>query len=201
SPGFAETAGDGRLRALKIYTRTGDEGETALFGGGRVAKNDSRVAAYGTVDELNAVLGWALTRVADEEVRTRLARLQHDLLALGAELATPPPDEGRTRPSTPGVPTDRVTEMEGWIDEATAELEPLRRFLLPGGSEGAAALHVARTVCRRAERAVVAFAGVGEQGEILRYLNRLSDLLFTFARLENHRSGVPDVRWEKHRTP
>lgn len=183
---------------MKIYTRTGDAGETALFGGGRVAKDAQRVAAYGTVDELNAVLGWCVTSLSDESIRTRLQALQHDLFTLGAALATPPPTGARRRPETPPLPEGRVADMEGWIDAADGELPELRAFVLPGGSPGAAALHVARTVCRRAEREVVRL-GASEEVEpaVIVYLNRLSDLLFAFARLENLRSGVADVEWGK----
>ncbi len=184
---------------MKIYTRTGDEGTTALFGGVRVSKDHSRVKAYGTVDELNAVVGQAVLAVEDDEVVARLERIQHDLFALGAVLATASPDTDRPRPKgLPELPAGRVDEMEAWIDEATAELPELRAFILPGGSPGAAALHLARTVCRRAERAVVQLATREEVDErIVVYLNRLSDLLFTFARLANHRSGTPDVEWRK----
>ena len=183
---------------MKIYTRTGDAGDTALFGGARVSKSHLRVEAYGTVDELNAVMGWSLTRVSDDAIRERLEPLQHDLFAFGADLATPDPPEGRIRPDTPALPGERVAQMEGWIDEADAELPDLHAFVLPGGSEGAAALHVARTVCRRAERSAVALAAVDHvNAELLVYLNRLSDLLFTFARLENRRAGRGDVEWQK----
>ncbi len=182
---------------MKIYTRTGDDGGTAFFGGGRVRKDHPRVAAYGAVDELNAVLGWALTQIAWPESAQRVTLVQHDLFALGAELATPLPAAGRPRPDTPPLPTGRVAEMEAWIDEAYEELEPLRKFVLPGGSPAAAALHVARTVCRRAERAVVGLASAEPVvPEVLTYLNRLSDLLFVLARLENHRAGCADVHWE-----
>lgn len=183
---------------MKIYTRTGDDGSTGLFGGGRVSKAAPRVEAYGTVDELNAVLGWAATQVRDAGVRKRLELIQHDLFALGTDLATPPPEEGRRRPETPALPTARVREMEQWIDEAAAELPALRAFILPGGSPGAAALHVARTVCRRAERVVVALAAdepVDPAG--IHYLNRAADLLFMFARMENLRSGKADVTWQQ----
>jgi cob(I)alamin adenosyltransferase len=182
---------------MKIYTRTGDDGTTALFGGGRVEKTHPRVAAYGEVDELNSMLGWALTQISSAETAQRIQVVQHDLFALGAELATPPASEGRRRPDTPPLPTARVAEMEEWIDDADRELAPLRAFVLPGGSAATAALHVARTVCRRAERAVVAL-GVVEPvpPDVLMYLNRLSDLLFTLARLENHRAGCDDVLWE-----
>lgn len=187
---------------MKIYTRTGDDGHTALFGGGRVPKDDARVAAYGSVDELNAVLGWSATEVGDTTTRDRIQALQHDLFSLGAELATPPVKDGRRRPRTPGVPHGRVSEMERWIDDADTKLPKLEAFVLPGGSDGAAALHVARTVCRRAERAVVHLAGLEPVDPgITAYLNRLSDLLFTFARLENLRDGRGDVEWIKPEGP
>ncbi len=183
---------------MKIYTRGGDEGETSLFGAGRVGKAHPRVEAIGTVDELNATIGWAVTQIGQGTTRERLEALQHDLFALGAELATPPPKERRARPTTPPLPEGRIAEMERWIDEADGELPPLQAFVLPGGVPGASALHLARTVCRRAERAVVGLS----QSEavtpvVLAYLNRLSDLLFMLARLENHRSGAGDVEWKK----
>ena len=184
---------------MKIYTRTGDAGDTALFGGGRVSKDHHRVAAYGTVDELNASVGMAVALVSDEEVRDRLSRVQHDLFAIGAVLATIAPQDDRPRPKgLPELPTERIAEMEAWMDAATEELPPLRAFILPGGGAGAAALHLARTVCRRAERAVVHLATLEQVEEgIVVYLNRLSDLLFTFARLENARAGQGDVEWRK----
>jgi len=187
---------------MKIYTRTGDTGETALFGGGRVSKDHPRVAAYGTVDELNASLGVAVTVSGREDVRERLGRIQHDLFALGALLATPPSGKGRATPKgLPRPPLPRITEMEGWIDEADTKLPELRAFILPGGTPAAAALHLARTVCRRAERAVVRLAVDESVGEwVLVYLNRLSDLLFTFARLENLPAGG-DVEWHKEHAP
>jgi cob(I)alamin adenosyltransferase len=183
---------------VKIYTKTGDRGETALFGGGRVSKAHPRVEAYGTVDELNSFLGQALCAMAPSDFRDFLARIQHDLFTLGSALATPPPGGGRRKPVTPELPVGRIPEMEAWIDAATEAVEPLRNFILPGGCAGAAALHVARTVCRRAERSVIALAAseVVEE-EIVVYLNRLSDLLFSLARLENHRAGTPDVIWKK----
>lgn len=184
---------------MKLYTRTGDDGQTSLFGGGRVSKAHARVAAYGTVDELNATLGWAITQLAEAEVGQRIETLQHDLFVVGSHLATPPPAERRGTPKTPALPLERVTEMESWIDAAERELPPLKAFVLPGGTRGAAALHVARTVCRRAERAVVALgtSDPGDEDEVVRYLNRLSDLLFAYARLENHRAGSGDVEWRK----
>lgn len=181
---------------MKIYTRTGDRGQTALFGGGRVPKDHPRVRAYGSVDELNAQLGWAATQVHSPKMRERLEALQSDMFVLGSILATPAPEDGRPSPSIPELPMDRVAEMEGWIDEAMEQLPPLRNFVLPGGSAGAAALHVARTVCRRAERAVVELEGAGEdQVDNVVFLNRLSDLLFAWSRLENQLSGREDVVW------
>lgn len=183
---------------MKIYTRTGDEGDTGLFGGGRVSKDHSRVAAYGTVDELNAHIGVAVSAVADAEIRGRLERVQHDLFTIGADLSTAPTRDGTRHEHLPELPLARVAEMEAWIDEADQELAPLRNFILPGGGPGAASLHVARTVCRRAERAVVHLATLEPVDEaVVIYLNRLSDLLFTLARMENHRTGRPDVVWAR----
>lgn len=177
----------------RIYTRTGDAGQTGLFGGGRVPKSHRRVAAYGEVDELNAVLGWALLRLDDENAE-RLRLIQADLFAIGAHLATPP--GARAEAHLPPLPADRVSAFERWIDAAEAELEPLRSFILPGGGEAGAALHLARTVCRRAERAVVALAEAEDvDAGILAYLNRLSDLLFVMARLANHRAGRTETPW------
>ncbi|MEQ9399024.1 MAG: cob(I)yrinic acid a,c-diamide adenosyltransferase [Longimicrobiales bacterium] len=183
---------------MKIYTRTGDEGTTALFGGGRVSKDHPRVTAYGTVDELNAVVGQAVCALQDQEVRERLSRIQHDLFAVGAVLATAHQDGRPTPKGVPDLPTGRIAEMERWMDEATEELPALRAFILPGGVPGAAALHLARTVCRRAERAVVHLATLEPVDEtVVVYMNRLSDMLFTWARLENHRAGHGDVEWAK----
>jgi cob(I)alamin adenosyltransferase len=183
---------------MKIYTRTGDEGETGLLGGGRVSKADVRVEAYGTVDELNAALGVAREAVSDEAIRQRLRQVQNDLFSLGAFLATPGANDGSARPSAPPLPGPRVREMEEWIDDASSETPELKSFILPGGTGGAAALHLARTICRRAERAVVRLAEHQEVHPlVLRFLNRLSDLLFAFARLENWRNEVPDSIWEK----
>ncbi len=185
---------------MKIYSKTGDGGDTGLFGGGRVSKSHIRVEACGALDELGAFVGSARAASAVEEVRDRLEVVQHDLFGLGAELATPPPAEGRRRPDTPDLPLHRVEEMERWIDEIIAETPDLDDFVLSGGSPGAVAIDLARTVCRRAERAVVGLAlEVDVDAGILRYLNRLSDLLFAFARLENHRTGSGDVIWEKDR--
>ena len=182
---------------LRIYTRTGDSGRTGLFGGQRVSKDDVRVEAYGDVDELNSVIGVAVTQLEDEAVAAELVRIQADLFTLGSRLATPAAEEGaRPNPWIPELPESRVQELEQAIDAAEAELAPLKNFVLPGGSAGAAALHLARTVCRRAERRVVSLAAQAEvPAGVVVYLNRLSDLLFTYARLANHRAGVDDVPW------
>jgi len=183
-----------------IYTRGGDEGETGLFGGGRVPKSHPRVDACGDVDELNAVLGWAANAAGDPGTRSRLHQLQADLLAVGAHLATPPGVGERPGPWLPPIPSARVKDLEDWIDEASSVMLPLRVFILPGGSPGAAALHVARTVCRRAERRVVRLA-LEERvdPDILILLNRMSDFLFTAARLENLRAGTADRLWDSGR--
>lgn len=182
---------------MKIYTRGGDTGETSLFGGGRVGKGDARVEAMGEVDELNASLGWTISQMADAKARGRLESIQHDLFALGAELATPR-DDGRARPETPGLAPGRTEELERWIDEGQTDLPPLTAFVLPGGVPSAAALHLARCVCRRAERAVVKLSEAeGLDAGMLAYLNRLSDLLFVMARGENYLAGEGDVEWVK----
>ena len=183
---------------MAIYTKTGDDGDTALFGGGRVSKSDTRVQAYGEVDELNSFVGLALASLPESEVASGLRLIQNDLFALGANLATPEGDDSRPRPQTPDVPIHRVEAMELWIDQATTELPELREFVLPGGSGGGEMLHVCRSVCRRAERAVVALGREESlDAGIVPYLNRLSDLLFVWARLENHRAGHADVPWNK----
>ena len=186
---------------MKIYTRTGDRGDTGLFGGQRVAKDHTRVDGYGEVDELNAVVGFAVVQLradGEGEMAQRLQEIQADLFAIGANLATPgPEDGGRENSYIPEIPAERVPAMEGWIDDAEAELEPLRSFILPGGGEAAARLHLARTVCRRAERRVITLSREAHIAqEAIVYLNRLSDLLFTLARLANHRMGMGDVAWK-----
>ncbi|MBA4159372.1 MAG: cob(I)yrinic acid a,c-diamide adenosyltransferase [Gemmatimonadetes bacterium] len=191
---------------MKIYTRTGDRGETGLFGGQRVRKDHVRVDAYGEVDELNSVLGLAAARLAadgETEIRGRLREIQTELFTIGANLATPrPEDGGRASSHIPAFAEARIAEMEGWIDDAETQLEPLKTFILPGGSEAAALLHLARTVCRRAERRVVSLAHEAhiEEGMVI-YLNRLSDLLFTLARLANHRDGIADIPWVTRTEP
>lgn len=181
--------------ANKIYTRTGDQGETGLFGGGRVAKSHLRVCAYGEVDELNSFLGWVCAAGPKEPLRSRLLWLQGDLLSLGAHLATRA-STGRPVSALPPLPLPRIAEMEAWMDEAEADLPPLRHFILPGGAEIGARLHLARTVCRRAERAVVALQEEepGPEGAV-QYLNRLSDFLFVAARWANQEDEAEERPW------
>jgi cob(I)alamin adenosyltransferase len=181
---------------MKIYTRTGDQGETGLFGGGRAAKDDPRVAAYGDVDELNSALGVARAASPAELFAVELEAIQRDLFSLGGQLATPDPEKVRKALEKAELSPARVSDFERAMDAAEAELPPLRAFILPAGTAKAAALHLARTVCRRAERSVVALARQGDVPELfLVYLNRLSDYLFTLARLANHRDGHGDVTW------
>ena len=181
---------------MRIYTRTGDQGETGLFGGGRVRKDHPRVAAYGDVDELNSVLGMVRATEPLEFFDALLQSVQRDLFAIGGHLATPDPEKVRKALEKAALDESRVTTLESAIDTADLELAPLRAFVLPGGSAKAAALHLARTVCRRAERNVIHLAGQAEVPPLfITYLNRLSDLLFTLARLANHRDGKNDVTW------
>ena len=183
---------------MKIYTRTGDTGETGLFGTRvRVPKDDARVEAYGTVDELNCALGAVrATLPANSVLEPVLAGLQSDLFAVGAELATPPSQEAKLAAHMQLALDERTAALEAEIDRLEAELEPIKAFILPAGTPAAAALHVARAVCRRAERRTVALAKADTvRPEIQRYLNRLSDLLFVLARYANHLAGVPDTPW------
>lgn len=180
--------------ATRIYTKTGDDGTTGLFGGTRVSKADARIEAYGTVDELNAVLAVALTCDMRSDVRECLLKVSAELFTLGADLATPldPPPSY----NIPRIQEENISALEGWIDELDKELEPLKAFILPGGSAAAAYLHLARTVCRRAERRTVLLSvheDVG--GYVVCYLNRLSDYLFTAARAVNHAAGIADIPW------
>ena len=178
---------------MKIYTKTGDDGTTGLFGGGRVKKASTRVDAYGTVDELNATLGLARATVLDPFADGVLAQTQVDLFTLGAELACVPGKEDKL--SMPLLDAADAARLEHAIDDAEKELPPLTTFVLPGGSAQASALHVARTVCRRAERAVLSIDDTPARSDVVIYLNRLSDLLFTLARHANLKAGVDDVPW------
>jgi cob(I)alamin adenosyltransferase len=179
---------------MKIYTKTGDAGETSLFDQTRVLKSDARVDAYGEVDELNACLGLARAAGVDAEIAAEIERLQKDLFALGARLADPSMKIA-ARVTKAAITEAHIERLEQTIDRWEKELPPLKRFILPGGSLAGAALHLARTVCRRAERRAVAL-GVEEVDRlVLMYLNRLSDFLFVIARVVNHRSRAPETEW------
>jgi len=180
---------------MKLYTKGGDDGTTGLFGGPRVLKNNLRVTAYGEVDELNASLGVALTLVSDAKLSAQLRQIQSDLFIVGGELATA---AGKTALVT--VTMSHAERLEPWIDAASDAVPPLQNFILPGGTPLSASLHLARTICRRAERAVVTLTQQETiNPAIVIYLNRLSDLLFALARLANHQAGVADIEW--HRPP
>ena len=180
---------------MKLYTRRGDGGETDLFGGQRVPKNALRVEVYGEVDELNACIGAAAAASEQADLEPLLQRIQSALFDIGAYLATPDAKH-REKAKVPRMSEQEVSELEASIDQCEAELEPLKSFVLPAGTPAAAAFHVARTVCRRAERrAVELHASEPLDAPVLRYLNRLSDLLFALARLENARTGRSDVAW------
>jgi cob(I)alamin adenosyltransferase len=185
----------GRGRAVKIYTKSGDDGTTGLLGRGRVSKSNIRIAAYGTVDELNAMLGVARSHGLDAASDQLVAQLQNELFLLGSALADPLPD-GRFHNT---ITTAHVEHLEQTIDSLEAELQPLLQFILPGGAPAAGFLHLARTICRRAERLVVELSHQPEEAvahSVLVFLNRLSDLLFVLARAVNRRAGVPDVIWK-----
>ncbi len=182
-------------RLTRLYTRTGDDGSTGLGGGQRVPKDSTRIAAYGTVDELNSILGEALAGGLDARLGAALRRIQNELFHLGSDLCVR--EEDKARKPVPVVDQRHVTALEELLDELTGEVGPLANFILPGGSPGAARLHVARTVCRRAERLLVALARQEAIGPfVLPYVNRLSDALFVMARYENLRRGVPDTLWD-----
>lgn len=178
---------------MKIYTKTGDDGTTGLFGGGRVSKSDPRIECYGTIDELNASLGLTAV-VADASMQPMLRRIQNDLFVIGSHLAS---DAQANRKLLPILNEEHIARLESEIDAAEGQLPKLRNFILPGGTEAAARMHLARTVCRRAERLLVVLAAQDVDPLLLAYLNRLSDWLFVHARLANHLAGVPDVPWEK----
>ena len=183
---------------MRIYTRTGDAGDTGLFGGGRVPKNHPRVEAYGDVDELNAAIGFARSIEQMSRIDEVLVPIQRDLFAIGALLATPDREKMRQHLEKARVDEERIGQLERAIDDGDRELEPLRSFIVPGGTPKAAALHLARTVCRRAERRVVSLtdSGIEEIPQVVViYLNRLSDLLFTLARVANRRAGAGEVTW------
>ena len=185
-------------RITKVYTRTGDDGTTGLGAGGRVAKDSPRIEAYGTVDELNSQIGLVLATGVNETIAPALASIQNDLFHLGSDLCVL--EEEKERRPVPSVEERHVKGLESLMDRLSEELAPLENFVLPGGAPGAAQLHVARTVCRRAERLVVALARRESVGpHTVRYLNRLSDALFVMARYENHQRGVAEPLWEPGR--
>ena len=179
---------------MKIYTRTGDRGQTRLFDGTRVAKNDLRVEAYGNVDELNSAIGSALAFTSDGRIAELLQSIQRELLSLGAQLADPKFDAEKF--AKPSLCAEWVAALESAMDELDQELPPLRVFILPGGGQCGALLHLARTICRRAERTVVELNETTPlDPTVIEYLNRLSDLLFVLARVINHREGKQDIQW------
>ena len=179
---------------MKIYTKTGDRGDTRLFDGTRVRKSDERVEAYGDVDELNSFIGAAVSFLKDDALVSMLAEVQKDLFSVGAQLADP-----RFKDRTGAkfhIGRERIAALENAIDTFETELQPLRQFILAGGSHGGALLHVARTVCRRAERRVVSLSEKVEiHPSVIEYLNRLSDFLFVCARVVNHREGKQETVW------
>lgn len=179
---------------VKIYTKTGDAGETSLFDGTRVPKTDPRVVAYGEVDEVQACLGLAAASGLDAELRDIVIVLQRDLFALGARLADPA-HRIAPRVTKIAIDDDSIARLEGWIDGLERDLPPLRHFILSGGAMPGATLHLARTVCRRAERAALALPADDVEPVVRIYLNRLSDLLFVMARAANHRAGVAETEW------
>jgi cob(I)alamin adenosyltransferase len=190
-----ETTDEERDSTVKIYTKTGDEGVTGLLGSRRVPKDDIRIEAYGTIDELNAVLGLARAQGLDPAADGLAAQLQDELFAVGSALADPDPN-GKFHHA---IREQHAARLEGVIDALEVELPPLTNFILPGGALPAAQLHLARTVCRRAERLVVKLArqpGSVVPSALIVYLNRLSDLLFVMARVVNHRAKVPDTPWK-----
>jgi len=180
---------------MKIYTKTGDTGDTGLFGGARVSKASPRVDAYGEVDELNSAVGWARVAVSNPDLDALLNQIQNDLFEVGAELGST--DDRKKKSAMPLIAEPQVEALERAIDEYEEGPPALTSFVLPGGSEGAARFHLARCVCRRAERSLVAL-GTQEnlRGELFRYVNRLSDLLFVLARDANHVAGVEDIPWK-----
>ncbi len=176
---------------MKLYTKSGDDGSTSLFGGVRVSKTDPRVVAYGCVDELNAAIGVAVSVSIDEEMRAHLQNIQSELFVIGAELATP--STGKTQAQ---LAQSSIDAIEGLIDSADGACSPLTQFILPGGCPSAATLHLARTVCRRAERAAIELASQEPVRDcVIVYLNRLGDLLFALARLANQRADHPETPW------
>lgn len=182
---------------MKIYTKTGDNGDTGLFGGDRVSKDDLRIEAYGTTDELNASLGFAETELKSGEIKILIKKIQNQLFVLGSDLATPLNHNTKSF-QLPRISIEDYTFLENQIDYFDAKLEELKSFILPGGSKGAALLHLSRTICRRAERRIVTIQKEEDiNPNIIIFVNRLSDLLFVLSRYENLTLNQPDVKWEK----
>ncbi len=181
---------------MKIYTKTGDKGETSLFGGKRVPKNNIRIDAYGTVDELNASIGVAISECITNSVKGILRKIQNDLFVVGGDLATPLENN---KVNIPRTSDEMIVNLEKRIDEFESELEELKKFILPGGTKGSALLHFSRTICRRAERKVIDLSDLEQiNQEIVKYLNRLSDILFVLARYENKTSDFQEDEWEPY---
>jgi len=182
---------------MKIYTKTGDKGETSLFGGRRVWKDNLRISAYGTVDELNSILGITVTELNNKELVEVINSIQKELFVLGSDLASPLDKENK-KFEIPRVNSEFVERLEKLIDNYDSQIPSLKNFIIPGGTKGAGFLHFARTVCRRAEREVISLSKIETINEEIKvYLNRLSDLLFVLARFENFSSNHPDVEWKK----
>jgi cob(I)alamin adenosyltransferase len=179
---------------VRIYTKTGDSGQTSLFDSTRVSKADARVDAYGEVDELNAHLGSVCASGVDADLAVEIEAIQKQLFAIGARLADPR-SRIAARVTKAAIEDEDISRLERLIDTLETELPPLRRFILPGGSASGAMLHQARTVCRRVERRVVALGEAAVEPIVIVYLNRLSDLLFVMARVANHRAGMPEIEW------
>jgi len=182
---------------MKIYTKTGDKGETGLFGGSRISKNSPRIEAYGTVDELNSFIGLAITEVKDESVKSLLNKIQNRLFSVGADLSAPI-SSGDVKKNIVRIPSDFYEDIEKSIDFFEEKLDKLKNFIIPGGTKSAAFLHICRTIARRAERRVVALNSLEQiNGNIVIFLNRLSDLFFVLSRYENKISNHPDTIWHK----
>ena len=185
---------------MKIYTKTGDKGETGLFGGARISKSSPRIEAYGTVDELNSHIGLAITEVQDKTVKSLLNKIQNQLFMVGSDLSTPDSAEVQKK-NVLRIPAEYYEEIERSIDYFEEKLDELKNFIIPGGAKSAALLHICRTIARRAERKVVALNSLEQiNGNIVIFLNRLSDLFFVLSRYENKVSNHPDVIWENQKS-
>jgi cob(I)alamin adenosyltransferase len=185
---------------MKIYTKTGDKGETGLFGGTRISKNSPRIEAYGTIDELNSYIGLAITELHDSSVKSLLNKIQNQLFIVGSDLAAPKSTEDQKK-NIVRIPSEFYEEIEKSIDFYEEKLDKLTNFIIPGGSKSAAILHICRTIARRAERKVVALNSLEQINEnIVIFLNRISDLFFVLSRFENKVSNHPDVIWESQKS-